>query len=133
MKASEHAQQLLLKAAEDEFTIDKLIDDPDAPTAVIGFHAQQVAEKILKAVLKARGVRFGRTHNLRRLADLAADAGFPVSDEVTTLSELMPFATEFRYGVFSADVEEPFDRAEARRQLRILRTWAEGIIREARP
>ena len=34
------------------------------------FHAQQGAEKLLKAYLLARGVEFPFTHNLTRLLDL---------------------------------------------------------------
>jgi hypothetical protein len=36
----ERAQLLLRKAAQDEFTIEKLISDPASPDEVIGFHAQ---------------------------------------------------------------------------------------------
>ena len=42
---------LLEKAARDEYVIDKLIYLPDSPDDVIGFHLQQAAEKLLKALL----------------------------------------------------------------------------------
>jgi HEPN domain-containing protein len=45
---------------------------------VIGFHLQQAAEKLLKALLAAREVRYGRIHNLRALMDLLTDAGCPL-------------------------------------------------------
>ena len=41
------------------------------PSRVIAFHAQQCAEKHLKAYLVFRGVDFPFTHNLRRLLDLS--------------------------------------------------------------
>jgi len=50
MPQREHSELLLRKAAQDEFTVEKLIPDPESPDEVIGFHAQQAVEKILKAV-----------------------------------------------------------------------------------
>lgn len=51
MRNHEHTALLLRKAREDEFTVEKLIPDPASSDEVIGFHAQQAVEKVLKAVL----------------------------------------------------------------------------------
>ena len=44
------------------------------PCRVIAFHAQQCAEKCIKAYLVFREVDFPFTHSLRRLVDLCAAA-----------------------------------------------------------
>lgn len=51
MPVSEAACLLLRKAAEGEALLDEVIDSPRVTNAVFGFHAQQAAEKLLKALL----------------------------------------------------------------------------------
>ncbi len=70
MQPLEHARLLMRKAKQDEFTIEKLMPDPAAPDDVIGFHAQQAVEKMLKAMLALSSIRYGRTHDLTELLDL---------------------------------------------------------------
>ena len=66
----ELADVLLRKAEQDEFALDKLIPDPNSPDEIIGFHAQQAIEKMLKAVLASAAVRYRYTHDLVELLDL---------------------------------------------------------------
>ena len=47
---------LLRKARQDELVLQKLLNDPEVDDDTLGFHAQQSAEKMLKAVLASRGV-----------------------------------------------------------------------------
>jgi HEPN domain-containing protein len=67
------------------------------------FHAQQCAEKYLKARLQEEDIPFGRTHNLPSLLDLL----LPIepSWEILRphLRTLTAFAIEFRYPGESAD------------------------------
>jgi HEPN domain-containing protein len=52
----------------------KLLEEPerfDGITPLIAFHAQQVVEKCLKAVLEEMGSQIPRTHDLLRLSGLA--------------------------------------------------------------
>jgi len=49
---------------ETEKALRGLIDDDDIPDDVLGFHAQQAVEKILKAVLAANDLGYERTHNI---------------------------------------------------------------------
>lgn len=44
------AARFARKARSDEIALEKLADDPDVPDDLIGFHAQQGLEKLLKAV-----------------------------------------------------------------------------------
>jgi HEPN domain-containing protein len=45
----------------------------DCPFEIVSFHAQQCAEKYLKAFLVARRIDFIRTHDLRYLVELASE------------------------------------------------------------
>jgi len=49
-RSRELAELLLQKAQQGEFALDKLMPDLDSPDEIIGFHAQQAIEKMLKAV-----------------------------------------------------------------------------------
>jgi HEPN domain len=50
------AARLARKAESDEIALQKLADDPDVPDDLIGFHAQQALEKLLKAALAHVGI-----------------------------------------------------------------------------
>jgi len=97
MPASDEARRLLAKATEDEYVLDRLLDDPGAPDSIVGFHAQQAAEKLLKAALFLGGVAPPRTHNLARLVDLAAEHHLNLPPECEQLRWLTPYAVLFRY------------------------------------
>ena len=63
----------------------------------VAFHAQQAAEKALKAVLVHASVDFPRTHDLQALLVLIGDAGMAVPPELEGVSALTRFAAETRY------------------------------------
>ena len=65
MNDSSHTQAgiLLIKAAEDE----AILDANGIPESILGFHAQQAIEKLIKALLSALLIPFELTHNLDRL------------------------------------------------------------------
>jgi HEPN domain-containing protein len=128
MPAAEMAQLLVLKAAQDEFTVRKLIDDPESPDEVIGFHAQQAVEKLLKAVLAFRGIRYRRTYNLGELMDLMLDNGISLPRELEDVRDLTPFAAELRYDEFLPDRGSAFDRLAALRHVQRTRAWAESLL-----
>jgi HEPN domain-containing protein len=54
----------LRKAAQDEALLDAVIESDNVSDEVIGFHCQQAAEKMLKAVLSDLGIAFRKTHEL---------------------------------------------------------------------
>lgn len=58
------AARFARKARSDEIALEKLADDPDVPDDLIGFHAQQALEKLLKAALAHAGVAPPRIHDL---------------------------------------------------------------------
>ena len=95
------------------------------------FHAQQAAEKTLKAVLIFLEIDFPRTHNIRTLLDLLPE-GVDVPQEVEESAILTDYAVESRYPRNS----EPVDDEEYRQVLDLAETvvsWAEKLIYENRP
>jgi len=117
---------LLHKAAEDEALVDEVIASANVSDQIIGFHCQQAAEKLLKALLSERDIPFRRTHDLREMMDALVDAGCPLPDKLANLDRLTPYATLFRYELPETGVR--VDRRETREMIRDLRTWVEGKI-----
>lgn len=84
------------------------------------FHAQQCAEKYLKARLQEAGIPFGRSHHLSALLDLALPLEPMWEVCRTDLTVLTAFAVEFRYPGESADralAKEAVRRCSAFRQM----------------
>jgi HEPN domain-containing protein len=127
---SDLAARFARKAESDEITLEKLGDDPDVPDDVVGFHAQQALEKLLKAALAHVGVAPPRIHHLGKLLSLLVDADMapPVSaDEVRVM---IPWAVDFRYD----DVlEERLDRDASREAVEKMRAWVDGLLTEVKP
>lgn len=90
------------------------------------FHAQQAAEKSLKAVLIHHGIEPPRTHNLERLIDL-----LPVSitreRTLTQSARLTIFATSSRYPGSQERVDED-EYIEAVRLAQDVVNWAAALI-----
>ena len=128
MRPREYAQLLMRKAAQDDFTVAKLLPDPEAPDEVIGFHAQQAIEKLIKAVLSLREVRYRRTHDLVELIELLRENGIDFPESLEEVRLLGPFAAEFRYDDLPEESEESFDRQWASDCVRRVREWAEGFL-----
>jgi HEPN domain-containing protein len=90
------------------------------------FHAQQAAEKSLKAVLLAHNVGFPRTHNLRVLRDLLPPE-LPLAPEVEQAVELSDYATMARYpGAYEPVTEEEY--REAMRLAEAVVAWARTLL-----
>jgi len=86
------------------------------------FHAQQCAEKYLKALLLEAGVPLARTHSLPALLDALLPVGPLWEPFRRDLAILSAYAVEFRYPGESAD------RAQAKEALQLCR----GFRRQAR-
>jgi len=123
---AERARALLARADADLAAVHALETIDIVPDEIVGFHAQQAAEKLLKAVLAANGIEFPRTHSLRFLLDLLADNGLAPPVHLYAITELYPFGVQLRY---DAPLDaEPLDRPEVRELLERLREWAAGHI-----
>jgi HEPN domain-containing protein len=69
------------------------------------FHAQQCAEKYLKAMLQEAAIAFGKTHNLSLILDLLHERYPRLEFLRPTLAILNAYAVEYRYPGESADKE----------------------------
>lgn len=116
---------LLRKAAEDEAGVRALIDRLDVSDTLIGFHAQQAVEKLIKAVLGQRGVRYPFTHDIALLIDLARQADIEVDFPTDEAIDLTGWGAVFRY---SDEIDEPLDRAAAADLIEAVRLWAERRV-----
>lgn len=126
MKRHEQAILLLEKARQDETLVDEVLTSEKVSDEIVGFHCQQAAEKLLKALLAYYGVHFHRTHNLRQLMVTLADEGHGLPDDLQDIDTLSPFAAVLRYE--APPMEVSLDRTHARDQLRRLREWVESQI-----
>ena len=111
--------RVLLEAAERDLRALKGMSDTEVfDDEIVGFHAQQAAEKTLKAWLTLLGESFPLTHDLdyllRRVEGREPDVG-----RFEQLVEYNPYAVQFRYESSDADTV-PIDREEAVRRLESL-------------
>ncbi len=125
MDPLERAQILLAKAKDDEILLEEIIANERIRDEIVGFHAQQSAEKLMKALLMAKNIPYRRTHDLRELIDLIKDNGIEFPESLMEIRTLSPFAVEFRYDYIPFEEEEPFDRLKALRLIQELRKWIE--------
>jgi HEPN domain-containing protein len=116
---------LLRKAREDASAVERLAPDREIADSVVGFHAQQAAEKALKAVLASCGDEFPWTHDLRHLMERLEAIGMRLPDPLGDVRELAPWAVEFRYG---ETIDDQLDREQARTLARDVIAWAAESI-----
>ena len=103
-----------LRNAEHTLTLES-----DCPFDTVCFHAQQCAEKHLKAALVYRGSEVPRTHDLTELLVLVRHGG-DVDVEARDTQLLMPYAVQARYpGIWDATARAEAEEAvEAAKQVR---------------
>lgn len=96
-RSLELALRWLEKADHDLITARQTLALQDGPTDTPCFHAQQAAEKALKAMLTYHQVVFPKIHDLMRLLDMSIPL-FPALDACREpLTELSDYAIEVRY------------------------------------
>jgi len=127
MPPPDRPEVLLHKARQDELVVERLLGDRDVDDDTLGLHAQQAAEKLLKAVLTSRNVDYPRTHNLGVLIELLASNGIELPAELADIDRLTPFGTVFRYDEVSHEAGR--DRAQWLAWVRALRGFAQSLIR----
>ena len=120
-------QQRVINANRELATMDALIS-ADAPQEVIGFHAQQALENILKGWISAFGAEYGNPHGLERLLSIVRDNlegdSLPAGEELAWLTE---YAVAYRYEGARVAMEDPTDLYS---RVDLVIRVAEGRIRE---
>jgi HEPN domain-containing protein len=86
----------------------------NVPYRIIAFHAQQCAEKYLKAYLVYHDVEFPYTHSIRRLLEMCAQYA-DWANSIIDARELTPYATTARY----PGEEEEVTQSEAKRAIEL--------------
>ena len=91
------ARQWILKARNDLLDADNNLVAEHVPCDTVCFHCQQAAEKLLKAVLAAKGVPPPRTHDLLLLLEMI----IPVAPDAENIRDclviLTPYSVAMRY------------------------------------
>ena len=94
------------------------------------YHAQQAAEKALKAIYRSRKSEFRYTHNIGELINGLATENMIVPEPVLEAIELTEFATQTRYpGTGEPTTVQEYDRAIAGAEAVV--AWADELIRNS--
>lgn len=121
-------QAWVVKAESDFRAAELLLKAEDAPFDVVCFHAQQAAEKYLKAALTCMGVQFPKTHDLALLLGL-----FPASSSIGTriadLSELTDAAVSVRYPGYLEEYDRETAESLVEQALHVKATIVEDLAR----
>ena len=120
------AEKLFLKAEQDWFVLKKL-KDQNVANEILGFHAQQATEKMLKAVIASCEVKYPFTPRIAELIDCITDQGIDFPSELDDVRLLTPFAVEFRYD-FIDDEEDDLNINPTIELLEKLRDWVKNLI-----
>ena len=96
--------------AQADLAVAQLVDDARVQPEILVFHAQQAAEKALKALLVQAQVQVPRTHVIASLLVLCGDAGYAGVETLDEAAVLTQYAVQTRY----PGVWEPVTRDEAR-------------------
>lgn len=127
MKWREQVKILLQKAEMDIIAVEELLDSPRVADAIIGFHLQQAAEKLFKALLAAHDIQYRKTHDIRELIDLLEDHQISIPEGLVDLDAFTPYAVELRYDDISYD-QELLDRVTAMEKVKALESWVKEML-----
>ncbi len=112
--------------APSDLALARAQDRPGVLLEALCFHAQQAAEKALKAVLLRRGIEFPRTHDIEALLNL-----LPADVEMTADVEEARVLTQYAVVTRYPGTEEPLTQGEYQDAMRVADAvvhWAERII-----
>jgi HEPN domain-containing protein len=98
-----------LRWASADLQVAELTDDARIAPQIAAFHAQQAAEKALKALLVRQQIDFPRTHSVGVLLALLDGAGINGVQDLIDATSLTRYAVSARY----PGEEEPVGRADA--------------------
>ena len=96
-KPRNQTQLLLRKARSHRIVLDHVGLDPTFADMIVGFHAQQAIEKLIKAVLSDSHIAYPRVNDLDRLLYLLEAEQITQPPGAQQLGSLTPWATYLRY------------------------------------
>jgi HEPN domain-containing protein len=109
MKGKIDLTKLWIKKAENDLITAKnsLNIKPEPPLDTICFHAQQCAEKYLKAFLVYHEIEFEKIHDITELILLASQVDKSLLQLIDLGKKLTPYAVEIRYsGMLTEELTE---------------------------
>ena len=115
----EAVRQWLLRAKADWETVVILSSNADSPPESICFHCQQSVEKLLKAILTLHGIEAPKTHDVRRLVQLAV----PLAPELSELLESADLLTECAVALRYPDQWRETEPEEARQIIAVCKRF----------
>jgi HEPN domain-containing protein len=118
--------QWLGKATDDLSAAELLVQGELATYWTVSFHAQQAAEKALKALLTRHQIEFSRTHSIGQLLRLAEPAAPGISARLDAARDLTRHAVLDRY----PGENVPVSKITARLHLDTARTVVDGVESE---
>jgi HEPN domain-containing protein len=107
------------KAEEDLSVAAGLLRRKKVPANSICFHAQQAAEKLLKALLQEQAIPFGKTHDLEELLRLCANSSPALSLLSSYCQLLNDFAVRYRYPGVNATRRQAREAVSAAKRVRL--------------
>ena len=100
---------------------------PDTHLEHFCFHAQQAAEKAIKALMIRRDIEFPYTHDLARLLTLLEESGENIPHAIRDVEALTHYAVSTRYPTFDGTVSEQ-DYSEAIETAEAVLCWVEECL-----
>ncbi len=114
------------RLAKGDLAIAKGATATDVPVELLCFHAQQAAEKAIKAVLIWYGIQAPKIHDIGMLLDLLPST-LQVGPEIDGSRALTYYATAPRYPMARTRISDAQYR-EAVRLAEAVLSWAEGVV-----
>jgi len=99
MKAPRDHARALLKKATNDLTAAKAILSTGEALDTVCFHAQQVVEKSLKAILALHAIEYPWRHDLGELLELVRPLAPEIASFEDRIFRMTPYAVEVRYDV----------------------------------
>jgi HEPN domain-containing protein len=129
MKQPEDARIALVrqwaqKAEEDLAAVAALLSHEHPLLSPVCFHAQQAAEKYLKAFLTFNEIAFPKTHSIAALLDLVSQTAPQLAADLEDAIELTPYGVEVRY---PGDIPE-LSLAEAKEAVALAKKVRDAVM-----
>lgn len=132
MSDIKQALAMLRVARKDLNALVGMRENPLFADEIFGFHAQQAAEKALKAWLCGYGLQYPLTHDLSRLLSLLENSGADVS-AYWPLDQYTVFAVQARYEETAMGQDEPLDREAIIREVSAMVEHIETLLGSSEP
>ena len=118
-------EQWLRKADEDLAVAEYLVSSERPYYGAVGFHAQQAAEKYLKALLVRHQIEFPKTHDFEKLLTLCARVSREFEKLQPQTDRLQPFAVAARYTLV---VPQESEVEQAVQDMKRVRAFCRGVL-----